>query len=49
VGPKSQGGKKPSGSKTWQEWNLGKMNRDDIYVISWRTREQVGIIEMLNI
>ena len=43
-----QGGKKPSGGKTWQERKLEKVNRDDIDVISRKTMDQSDFIGMLN-
>jgi hypothetical protein len=46
-GNDGQGGKKP-GSKTWQERKLEKVNRDDIDVISRKTRDQSDFIGMLN-
>jgi hypothetical protein len=46
-GNDGQGGKNPGG-KTWQERKLEKVNRDDIDVISRKTRDQSDFIGMLN-
>lgn len=43
-----RGGKRPSGGKTWQERKLEKVNREDIDVISRKTRDQSDFIGMLN-
>jgi hypothetical protein len=37
-----------NGGKTWQERKLEKVNRDDIDVISRKTRDQSDFIAMLN-
>ena len=42
------GGKKESGKKSWQERKLDKVNRDDIDIISRKTRDQSDFISMLN-
>lgn len=47
-GDRDQGGKRPSGGKTWQERKLEKVNRDDIDVISRKTMDQSDYIGMLN-
>lgn len=47
-GNRDQGGKRPSGGKTWQERKLEKVNRDDIDVISRKTMDQSDFIGMLN-
>ena len=41
-------GKKESGKKSWQERKLDKVNRDDIDIISRKTRDQSDFISMLN-
>ena len=47
IGNDGREGKKPGG-KTWQERKLEKVNRDDIDVISRKTRDQSDFIGMLN-
>ena len=42
------GGKKESGKKSWQDRKLDKVSRDDIDVISRKTRDQSDFITMLN-
>ena len=42
------GGKKESGKKSWQDRKLDKVNRDDIDIISRKTRDQSDFITMLN-
>jgi len=41
-------GKKESGKKSWQDRKLDKVNRDDIDIISRKTRDQSDFITMLN-
>ena len=48
-GNESQGDKKLSGFQKWQKKKLEKVNRDDIDVISHKTRDQNDFIFMLNI
>ena len=42
------GGKKELERKSWQDRKLDKVNRDDIDVISRKTRDQSDFISMLN-
>ena len=42
------GGKKSSGKSSWQERKLEKVGRDDIDIISRKTRDQSDFISMLN-
>ena len=42
------GGKKESGKKSWQDRKLDKVGRDDIDIISRKTRDQSDFISMLN-
>ena len=41
-------GKRDSGKSSWQEWKLEKVVRDDIDIISRKTRDQSDFISMLN-
>ena len=43
-----KGGKKETERKSWQDRKLDKVSRDDIDVISRKTRDQSDFISMLN-